>query len=91
MRPACAAIARLGRAGELPRRIVGADEQHRPGLLAESALDAPDIDGPFRVVLELVRDRRHGVKPGEVIEQRVARPRNEDFIAGAHSSLNSSE
>ena len=73
----------FGRVDELARWIVGAHEQHGARSGAECPLDAPDVDGPGCVVLELVRNGHHRIEARQVIEQRIARMRNQHLVAGS--------
>jgi hypothetical protein len=72
---------------ERPCRIVR--RYHEDGLHAvgRGPRDRIDVDSPTAVVLEQVRNRGHALELRQVFEQRIARLRHQDGIAGIAQQL----
>ncbi len=57
-------------------------QQDRAGSRADRAFEAVEVNLPAVVVDEMKRPKLYVLNRGEKIEERIARMRDEDFVAG---------
>ena len=73
--------AQLVFADERAGRVVWRDDEERTRARTRGALDAVDVDRPGAVILKVVVAGGEQIEPGQVLEQRIARTRHQDFVA----------
>ena len=77
----------LVRLDERAGRIVGRHDQNRARARRDRSLERFEVDAPSRVGVEIVGTGRHPIEAGQMIEQRITRPRDEHLVAGIGQEL----
>ena len=77
----------LARRHERAGRVVRVHQQDRPRARGQAAPEAAEIDLPPAVETERVRRRADRFEPGQMLEQRIARPGRHHRVAGVAQQL----